>query len=372
MSGAEAGRLMRGKGRSEHAVPTRVDTQPGHRDSVGARVGCAADAASGQLSARRVDGRRVTAQGQEIDAPDRPGPVLVIGATGQQGGAAARALLERGWAVHAMVRDASRPAARLLSEAGASLVTGDLDDLASVRAAMGPARRVFLALTMMTGPRVTPEGVAAEERRGVAAATLAAEAGIAHLVYSSIDGAGQHTGIPYVESKTRIEERIHALRLPATILRPASFMDNFANLNRPALDGGELMVSLALRPQTRLPLVATRDIGVLTAIAFEHPRRYLGQQVPLIGDCLTGPQIAEVFARVCGLPARFRQVPIEQLRAFDPQVAMMFEWMDSRPGDEPDPALRAEYPGLLTLRDWLQATDWQPGSPVSAPSGQLS
>jgi uncharacterized protein YbjT (DUF2867 family) len=303
---------------------------------------------------------------------DQPGPVLVIGATGQQGGKAARALLERGWAVHALVRDATTPPARLLGESGASLVTGDLDDPSSVLAAMGCARQVFLALTMMTGPRVTPEGVAAEERRGVTVANLAAEAGVTHLVYSSISGAGQCTGIPYVESKTRIEERIRALRLPATILRPASFMDNFANLNRPVLEGGELLVSLALRPQTPLPLVATVDVGVLAAIAFEHPGRYLGRQVQLAGDCLTGPQIAEVFARVCGVPARFRQIPIEQMRAFDPQVALMFEWMDSRPGNEPDPnSLRAEYPGLLTLEDWLRATGWQPGPPASGPQGQV-
>jgi uncharacterized protein YbjT (DUF2867 family) len=303
---------------------------------------------------------------------DRPGPVLVIGATGQQGGAAARALLERGWAVHALVRDAAKPAARLLGEAGARLVTGDLDDPASLRTAMGSAGRVFLALTMMTGPRVTPEGVAAEQRRGIAVAGLAAEAGVGHLVYSSIGGAGQHTGIPYVESKTRIEEHIRSLGLPATILRPASFMDNFASLTRPVLQGGELVVRLALRPQTPLPLVATRDIGVVVATAFEQPERYVGRQIQLAGDCLTGPQIAECFAGVCGVPARFWQVPIEQLRAFDPQVAMMFAWMDSQPGGQPDPdALRAEYPGLLRLRDWLRATGWQPGPPASAPSGQI-
>ncbi len=121
---------------------------------------------------------------------------------------------------------------------------------------------VFLALTMMTGPRVTLEGVAAEERRGKAVAGLAGEAGVGHLVYSSISGADLRTGIPHVESKARIEEHIQALGLPATILRPVSFMDNFASFNRPVLDGGELVVSLALRPQTRLPLVATRDIGV--------------------------------------------------------------------------------------------------------------
>ena len=157
------------------------------------------------------------------------GPVLVIGATGQQGGAAAGALLRRGRAVRALVRDPGKPAARQLRDAGASLVTGDLDDLASVRAALRSCYGVFLVLTMMSGHQITQEGVAAEQRRGQAVAELAREAGIAHLVYSSIRGAGQHTGIPHVESKARIEERIAALGLPATILRPASFMDNFAS-----------------------------------------------------------------------------------------------------------------------------------------------
>lgn len=174
---------------------------------------------------------------------------------------------------------------------------------------MRSADGVFLVLTMMTGPRITPEGVAAEERRGKAVTDVASEAGIGHLVYSSVGGAGQHSGIPHIESKTRIEEHIRELGLPATILRPALFMDNFATYNRPALEDGELVISLALRPQTPLPLIATRNIGEFAAIAFDHPAEYAGRQIQLAGDCLTGPQIAEVFGRTCGLPARFRQVP---------------------------------------------------------------
>jgi uncharacterized protein YbjT (DUF2867 family) len=92
---------------------------------------------------------------------DHQGPVLVIGATGQQGGATARHLLERGRTVHALVRDADAPAAKALQEAGASLVAGDLDDPASLRVAMKGAQGVFLVLTMMVGPRISPEGVVA-------------------------------------------------------------------------------------------------------------------------------------------------------------------------------------------------------------------
>lgn len=292
---------------------------------------------------------------------DQAGPVLVIGATGHQGGAAARALLERGRDVHALVRDENAPAARQLRADGASLVHGDLDDPVSLRQAMQSAAGVFLALTMMTGPRVTPDGVAAEEKRGRLVADLAAETGVGHLVYSSIGGADQHTGIPYVENKGLIEEHIRSLGLSATILRPASFMDNFSSFNRPVLDGDELVISLALSPASGLPLIATRDIGVFAALAFEDPQRYSGQPVRIAGDCLTGPEIAAAFSRACGRPARFRQLPIEQLRAFDEQVAAMFAWMDSRPPDVPDlAALRADHPGLMNLESWLAATSWRP------------
>ena len=63
---------------------------------------------------------------------DRKGPVLVIGATGQQGGATARHLLERGRTVRALVRDPASPAAMALGRAGADLVMGDLDDPSSL------------------------------------------------------------------------------------------------------------------------------------------------------------------------------------------------------------------------------------------------
>jgi uncharacterized protein YbjT (DUF2867 family) len=298
---------------------------------------------------------------EEDHMMDDKGPVLVIGATGQQGSATAWALLERGWTVHALVRNPDTPAARLLSDGGATLVTGDLDDPESLRAAMSAARGVFLVLTMMTGPRVTLDGVAAEERRGRSVADIAAETGIGHLVYSSVVGADLHTGIPHIESKGRIEEHIRALGLPATVLRPVYFMDNFATFTRPALTVGQLAVRLALRPQRRLPMIATRDIGAFAAISFDQPGQLLGQSIEIAGDSLDGPEIARVFSQVSGVPAQFQQMPIEQLRAFDAEVAKMFEWLDQHPSGGPDRAvLRELHPGLMTLATWLRETAWKP------------
>ncbi|MCW2880849.1 MAG: NmrA family transcriptional regulator [Sphaerisporangium sp.] len=292
---------------------------------------------------------------------NQKGPVLVIGATGQQGGAAVRELLARGWTVHALVRDTDKPGAQSLREAGAGLVTGDLDDPSSLRAAMSSVHGVFVVLTMMTGPRVTLDGVAAEVRRGKAVADIAKETGIGHLVYSSSSGADLHTKIPHVESKARIEEHIRALELPATVLRPAFFMDNFASLTRPVLADGELVVSLAVRPETRMRLIATRDIGAFAAIAFDQPERFLGRDIEIAGDDLTGSAIAGIFGRACDRPARFQQVPIEQLRAFDEEVAKMFQWLDNRAVEGLDfSTLREHHPGLMTLETWLHKTAWTP------------
>src|SRR3954453_21313841 len=250
--------------------------------------------------------------------PDHTGAVLVIGATGQQGGATARSLLERRCKTIAFVRHPESAGAVALREAGATLAVGDLDDPASLAAAMEGARGVFLALTMMAGPRISASGVADEERRGKLVADLAEKAGIEQLVYSSINGADADSGIPYYESKARIEEHIHALDVPATILRPVSFMDNFATYSRPVLADGTLVVKLTGRPDQAMQLISVRDIGEFAALAFERPEHFIGRTVEMAGDSLTPVQIADTFGRVCGIPARFQQTPIEQIRAFDP------------------------------------------------------
>jgi len=291
---------------------------------------------------------------------ERDGPVLVIGATGQQGGATVRALMERGWRVRALVRDSSATSAEALHKAGAALVAGDLDDPESLRTAMKGVHGVFLVLNMMTGPHVSLDGVAAEVRRGTAVADLAAEANVAHLVYSSIQGADERTGVAHVDSKGQIEERIRDSGVPATILRPVFLMENFLGLTRPAMADGGLVVRLPLPPWKPLAMVAVDDIGAFAAIAFTEGPQVPGKQVDLAGDFLTGPEVASAFGRATGIAARFEQVPFEQVRAFDEHVAAMWAWLGEREAGAPDlPGLRALHPALMTFAGWLN---------ISAPS----
>ncbi|TXR96053.1 NmrA/HSCARG family protein [Streptomyces sp. col6] len=273
--------------------------------------------------------------------------IVVTGATGKQGGAVARALLGRGWTVRALVRDPDKPGALALKEAGAVLVRGDLDDAVSLDAALAGAYGVFSVQTFDG-----PDGFDGEIRQGRAVADAAVRAGVAHIVYSSVDGADRAGDVRHFASKGEIERHIEALGLPATVLRPTFFLSNFEGLG-PRWDGDELTLTLALDPRTRLAMVSPDDIGALAAAAFDAPADYLGRIVEVAGDELTGPQIAEVFARAAGRPVRFVSQPIGQLRAFSEEMAAMFTWFNEVGFRAEVRDLRRALPAPVTLETWV-------------------
>ncbi|MEV1026425.1 NmrA/HSCARG family protein [Streptomyces sp. NPDC050264] len=285
------------------------------------------------------------------------GTILVLGGTGRQGGAAARELLRRGHTVHALVRDPGKEAALELQEAGAVLVRGDLDDEASLDAAMHGVHGVFSVQTFRG-----PGGVEAEERQGRAVADAAVRAGVRHFVYSSVGGADRDTRVPHFESKNRVERYLRTLELPTTVLRPVMFHDILLDIAPRPVDG-ELVLAMWLDPGTPVQLIATGDIGVFAADAFENPGAWLGGVVEIAGDCLTGPQMAAAFEAAGGVPVRFQQLPIEPLRAARPDLANMFDWFE-RDGYRADLAeLRRTRPNLVSLRSWL-SDNWT--APVAA------
>ncbi|HWL89130.1 MAG TPA: NmrA/HSCARG family protein [Polyangiaceae bacterium] len=284
---------------------------------------------------------------------DEKRSILVLGGTGQQGGAVARELLSRGFAVRALVRDLDKPAARELAAQGAALVRGDLDVPASLRETMRGVHGVFSVQT------VSQSDAALEARQGIHVADAARDAGVAHVVYTSVGGAERGSGIAYFESKWRIEEHLRALGVPLTVLRPVFFMENFASFFEPKLVDGNLVVRMALSPDTRLQLIAVRDIAVFAANAFEQPDEFVGRAIELAGDAPTMSELAGIFQRVTGTTTRFESQPIEQLRGFSAETAKMFEWFEQKGYAADILALRRLHPGLTSLETWLRDTHWQ-------------
>src|SRR5215208_4491083 len=217
--------------------------------------------------------------------------ILVSGATGQQGGATALNLLERGFAVRALTRDPEKAAARELAEFGAEVVSGDLEDRASIERVLDGVYGVFSVQHFMEA------GVEGEVRQGVLLADAARAAGVEHLVYSSVGSAHRETGIPHFESKWEVEEHVRSSGVPYTVLRPVFFMQNWEFMREPILGG---MLPQPLDPDKPFQMVDANDIGVFAAMAFENPDRWIGREVDLAGDEKTMPEIADTFSRVIG------------------------------------------------------------------------
>ncbi|MDE3725038.1 NmrA family NAD(P)-binding protein [Nocardiopsis sp. N85] len=274
--------------------------------------------------------------------------VLVTGATGGQGGAVARALLDRGWAVRALVRDPAAPAARALAALGAETVTGDLDDPGSLRTAARGAHGVF---SVQPCDLADPDPVT-EVRRGRNVADAAADAGVAHLVYGSAAAAGHGSGVVHFETKEEIEAYVGAVGVPATVLRPVYFMENWRH-TLPTPGNGERVVPLALDADAPLQMIALADIGRITAAVFDGAAEFAGRRIDIAGDELTVRRIAEVFTAADGVPTRFERLADAELRAGSPEVAKMFAWIGGKGFRADIAGLRARHPGLLTLEAWL-------------------
>ncbi|MCU1526521.1 MAG: NmrA family protein [Frondihabitans sp.] len=275
--------------------------------------------------------------------------IAVVGATGQQGGATARALLAAGATVRGLTRSVDSDAAKALAALGVEVVAADLTDPDSVRSAFTGATKVF-AMTTPGGP----DGVEGEIAQGHVIADAAVAAGVSFLLYSSVGGAERNTGIPHFESKRRVEEYIEALDIASAFVRPVFFLDNLLNTKA---EGGEIVLRQPLPDGILLQMVAVEDIGrVATAILLD-PSKVNGA-VEIGGDELTGSQIAEVFGRQIGLPARYEALPIAVLAGND-DMTRMFEWFAGPSAYQADFELtRSLDPDVLDTEAWLAQASW--------------
>jgi uncharacterized protein YbjT (DUF2867 family) len=230
--------------------------------------------------------------------------ILVCGATGKQGGAVARSLLERGFRVRALTRDPQKPEAQALAEQGAEVVQGDMEDRSAVDQVL--IEGVYGVFSVQNFWETGYDG---EVQQGKTVADAARAAGVDHFVYSSVGSAHRKTGIPHFESKREIEEHVRQIGLPFTIFRPTFFMQNW-EWTREMILGGTL--AQPLDPDKPLQQVAAEDIGAFAAIAFENPDSWIGREVDLAGDEQSMSEIAETFGRVIGREVSYYQVPWDQ------------------------------------------------------------
>ena len=246
--------------------------------------------------------------------------VLVTGATGTQGGAVARNLLDRGWKVRALTRNNESDKALELKSLGAEVFKGDLNDPDSLKEPLDGVYGVFSVQNFWEA------GNEGEIALGKTLAIAAKEAGVKHLVYSSVGSADKNTKINHFDSKFEIEKFIRSIDIPYTILRPVSFMDNFFMMKE-QIDEGNLIN--AILPEVPLQMIASNDIGIFAAKVFDNPKKYIGRAIDIAGDSITMPESAKLLSERIGKTIDYTALSMEDFRsAMGDEYATMVDWFN--------------------------------------------
>ncbi len=221
------------------------------------------------------------------------GPVLVTGATGNVGGAAARSLLAAGLPVRVAGTDPARLRARFPA---AEAVHLDFLDARTFPAAVAGAGGLFL-LRPPPISRVGPTlnalvDVAARQRTG-------------HVVFASVTGADTNRIVPH----HRVETHLRTAGVPWTVLRPGFFAQNLGDAYRRDIREQNRIFLPAGRG--RAAFIDTRDIGDVAAAVFADPAPHREA-----GYTLTGPEaldfdaVAALLTEVLGRPVRYEQATV--------------------------------------------------------------
>ena len=281
--------------------------------------------------------------------------ILVIGATGNQGGGLVGHLLSsKDWRVRGLTRSPQGEKAQALAQRGVEIVAGDMDDVASLDAAMEGAYGVF-----SVQDQAAEDDPMHEARQGIAVADAAKRAGVSHLVYTASCGAKEpNRGVTYWDAKIEVMAHVRQLGIPYTILRPVSFAENYvadpANIARGVIYG-------MLTPDKTLQVISGHDIGAYAAAAFNNPDVYEGQEIDIAAETLTMTDIAAALSRVTGHDVRYEQIPEENWpQIAPPSTIAMTRWYQNHGYDEDIPALKSKWQiPTLTFEQWLRAIGWR-------------
>ncbi|HEY0250694.1 MAG TPA: NmrA family NAD(P)-binding protein, partial [Kofleriaceae bacterium] len=140
------------------------------------------------------------------------------------------------------------------------------------------------------------------------------EHGIERVVGISALGRGRSANAGYVTASLAMDDQIAATGVAFRALAMPSFMDNLLR----QVDGLKQrgMFVGTIRPDRKLPTVATRDIAAV-ATTFLSDRSWTGvAEVPVLGpEDLSHDDMAQIMSDVLGKPIRYQQVSLEASKA---------------------------------------------------------
>lgn len=241
---------------------------------------------------------------EALKQEDKP-LITIVGVLGKQGRSAAHTLLQSGrYRVRGITRRVDSPEAICLAGQGAELVNLPLD--LGYKKEFVEAFRGSDGIFMMT-PSIAPPQTH-EMELGKQLADAAVEAGVQHIVFSSLENIDKITQgkkfAPHFTDKAMIEEYIRTLPITSSFIYMAFFYTNFMEFYIPIIEGDTLVFPIYLPKDFRAPFVdPLTATGPAILEIFSNPGQYAGKSLPVIGDIISPQEIVDTFVRVTGKKA---------------------------------------------------------------------
>ena len=301
--------------------------------------------------------------------------ITVIGATGNQGGGLARAILndpDKPFRLRAVTRHPSSDNAAELARRGAEIVEANLDDVDSVKRAFRGAYGAYCVTNFWE--HFSPEK---ELSQAASMAQAAKDEGLQHVVWSTLEDTRQWVPlddkrmptlmgkykVPHFDAKGEANGQFTNRGVPTTFMLTSFYWENFiySGMGPKREPDGVLAITMPLG-NSKLPGIAAEDIGKCAYGVFKHGEQYIGRSVGIAGEHLTGQEMAAAFTIALGHTVRYDDVSPETYRSFGfpgaEDLGNMFQF--KRDFNEYFCAARdigttrALNPSLQNFDDWLR------------------
>ncbi|MDN0076114.1 NmrA family NAD(P)-binding protein [Crenobacter sp. SG2303] len=293
---------------------------------------------------------------------------LVLGASGAQGAAIAKELLERGERVKGLVRSE-----RSVLSAGIERAVADLGDPASLVAAFAGVTNATITLPLVYDPTIIDSYA-----QNIASAALAA--GVQRLVFNAnIRTPAQMSGVAGFDTRLSAERILRASGIPMVCLQPAVYLEN--------LLAPSSIVAMQQRGELHYPLPADMEVSWIShtdlakAVCIAHRIAVIPEQAIAIGSApVTGKELAAALADSLGRPLNYCsldpavfETAIAGLLGTDAAagIAGIYHWAFHNPAStlfkNGAVELRQKLDiTALTPSEWAQRRLWQPAGKVAA------
>jgi uncharacterized protein YbjT (DUF2867 family) len=300
--------------------------------------------------------------------------IAVVGATGAQGGGVVRAIMRDKsgpFTARALTRDVKSDKARALAALGAELVTADVDNAESLKRAFAGAYGAYCVTFFWA--HMSAEREIAEAR---AMAHAAKHAGVEHAIWSTFEDT--RTWVPlsdnrmptlqgkykvaHFDGKAEGDAEFTKLDVPTTFLLTSFYWENLIYFGSGPKRGpdGKLAITYPMGDK-KLPGIASEDIGKCAYGIFKRGRELIGKTVGVVGEHLTGAQMATALTTALGQEVRYNDVPPDVFRSFGfpgaDDVGNMFQFKrdfnKEYCGARSVELSRSLNPELQTFTQWL-------------------